>query len=438
MTALDRFDPFERRISGAIDEIAAARLPDYLDDIFQLTARTSQRPRWTFLERWLPVDTTLRRPLLAGRLPAQSLAVLLLLLALVAGVIAAYVGSQHRGAPPFGPAANGALIYESGGDLYVRDTPSSAARLLIGGAGVESAPGYTPDGTHLTYVSTVNGVDHLMVANADGTGAVEIAVLPDAANTYGAISPDGKTFALIYEIDGIPTLSLAAMDGSSSRIIEMKPKRPLEVLWSPPTGDRLLVRARDEAGEGVDLYTVRADGSDLQAFNLDGDSDFGHVYTLAGPSWSPDGKTIAYNGVDDSGLKDDDGTPRDYFRLHLVDADGTNDRAVPGPTDPAVQENWPTYSPDGKWIAVQRWSLGSGAGGVAILPADGSQAAHPIGPQNIGGNLAKTWSPDGTRLLATVQDVVPRQVYSIDPLTGDYELLDSIHNIPDWQRLPLR
>ena len=55
MTAFDQFDPFERRISEAIEEIAAARRPDYLDAILQRTARTAQRPpllaRWGFRSR---------------------------------------------------------------------------------------------------------------------------------------------------------------------------------------------------------------------------------------------------------------------------------------------------------------------------------------------------------------------------------------------------
>ena len=42
MTAFDRFDPFEQRISAAIDAIAAARRPDYLDDVFRQTAHSSQ------------------------------------------------------------------------------------------------------------------------------------------------------------------------------------------------------------------------------------------------------------------------------------------------------------------------------------------------------------------------------------------------------------
>lgn len=56
MTSIDSFDPFDRRIRDAIEEIAAARRPDYVDDVLQLTAGSRQRPRWSFPERWLPVN----------------------------------------------------------------------------------------------------------------------------------------------------------------------------------------------------------------------------------------------------------------------------------------------------------------------------------------------------------------------------------------------
>jgi hypothetical protein len=56
MTTIDRFDPFERRITEAIQEIAAERRPDYLDSIFEATARSRQRPRWAVPERWIPVN----------------------------------------------------------------------------------------------------------------------------------------------------------------------------------------------------------------------------------------------------------------------------------------------------------------------------------------------------------------------------------------------
>ena len=55
MTASDQFDPFERRITEAIDEIAAARTPLYLDDILRLTARASQRRKPAL---WRPPSMT--------------------------------------------------------------------------------------------------------------------------------------------------------------------------------------------------------------------------------------------------------------------------------------------------------------------------------------------------------------------------------------------
>lgn len=118
MTTFDRFDPFERRISEAIDEVAAARLPVYLDDVLQQTARTPQRPRWTFPQRWIPMDTTPTRPGLVGRAPAgagsvggrrMTIALGLLLLALLA-VSAVAVGSRLLSSSEEVRAVEGVLV----------------------------------------------------------------------------------------------------------------------------------------------------------------------------------------------------------------------------------------------------------------------------------------------------------------------------------------
>ena len=433
MTAFDRFDPFERRITEAIDEIALARRPDYLDDVLQLTARSPQRPRWTFPERWLPVDTALSRPTRFGRLPLRQLIVLALLLALAAAAVTFYAGQRGRTAPPFGPASNGTLVYFSNGDLYVRDSLTSPSRLLVGGPDPENYAGYTPDGSHLTYVVSRGGADHLMVANANGTNPVEIAVLESAPETYGAISPDGKTFALVVKVDGFPRLSMAAMDGSSTRIVDLGSLRPLEVSWAPPNGELMLIRAQDE-GEGVDLYTLKPDGTELHGFKLPGISEFSPTYTLSGAAWSPDGKTIAYNGIDYA--RDVHGNSIQHFRLHLIAADGSNDRAMPGSANSSIQENWPLFSPDGKWIVAQDWSFDNAGGGLVILPSDGSTVSRAIGPQDVGGDISKLWSPDGSRLLMAENQ--GSRAFSIDPVTGTFEQLTWTTGLPDWQRAALR
>src|ERR1044071_1736131 len=111
MTTFDRYDPFERRIGAAMDALAGSRPLDYLDDVFRQTARTRQRPRWSFPERWLPMDTTLARPTAIGRrMPVRSPLLLVVLAAILASA-SVYSGTQKRLPPPYGPANNGQVVF---------------------------------------------------------------------------------------------------------------------------------------------------------------------------------------------------------------------------------------------------------------------------------------------------------------------------------------
>jgi Tol biopolymer transport system component len=439
MTAFDRFDPFERRITEAIDEIAAARLPDYLDDIFRQTARSSQRPRWTFLERWLPVDTALAPSGLARRLPLRPL-VFLAILALLA-MAAFYVGTSRSRVPlPFGPAGNGILAYTYANDLYVRDSLTGTGRVLIGGDGSQGQPSFSPNGEWLAYVTSGSGPDQFMVAKIDGSGSRLLTTIPATGNAQAAWRPDSQAIAFVYDHGGFPKLSLVGVDGSGGDAIDLHGWTPWDVAWQPPTGSRLLVRVQG-SGERMDLATLKADGSDLKAFGLNRTSPFGPQYTLSGPTWSPDGRTIAYNSVDT--VTGPDGQPYSHFRVRQIGADGANERPTTGPSDVQVQEAWPVYSPDGRWIVVQHWVFASDSKvetyqWLAVMPADGSGPARDIGPKIPGGenaNLAKIWSPDGTRILALADNT--HQVFSIDPTTGAYERLEFTNGDFDWQRVAL-
>lgn len=439
MTTFDRFDPFERRITEAIDEIAATRSPDYLNDILRQTARTSQRPRWTFPERWLPVDSTLARPGLARRFPVRQLFILALVGLLAVAAAAYYVGSQHRIPAPFGPAANGNLIFPSGGDIYVREGLTGQQRLLVGGDGEQFAASYSPDGELITYVNASAQGDHFMVAKADGTNPRQLALIPSTGNATAAWFPDSNRVGFIYDVKGQPQLSIVELSGATT-VIELGDVVPLDLSFSPPAGDRMLVRARVLGGTRVGLYTMKPDGSDRKTLVEPVQTDFGVQFTLSGAVWSPDGKTIAYNGIDPATHAN--GTQFTHFRVHLVNADGTNDRAVSGPADAEVEENWPTFSPDGKWIVVQRWTWTGGTPGtggwIAIMPSDGSQAARDIGPQFTDSDdtgISKSWSPDGSRILFVVAS--KQQVYTIDPISGTSELLPWTTELPDWQRIAL-
>ena len=101
MTAFDRFDPFAGRVTSALEEIAPASRPAYLDAVLAQTARTSQRPRWTFIRRWLPMDTAIPRSSGLARVPVRMLFILLLLMLAIAAAVV-WVGSRTRVPPPFG------------------------------------------------------------------------------------------------------------------------------------------------------------------------------------------------------------------------------------------------------------------------------------------------------------------------------------------------
>ncbi len=111
---------FEMSVSAWLHEDAAARLPDHLGAVLAVTSRTRQRRAWSSLERWLPLDTTLRPALGTWSDPAVIVLVGLLVLALV-GLLLVAVGSQRRLPEPFGLARNGIFVSSIDGDLYTVD-----------------------------------------------------------------------------------------------------------------------------------------------------------------------------------------------------------------------------------------------------------------------------------------------------------------------------
>ena len=157
-----------------LDEQAGHGVPGYLDEVLARTTRTRQRPAWSSLERWLPMQTTLRFA------PVPRVAWLLVVIALLAalGVAVLCAGSRTRKLPPpFGPARNGAILYgATDNDIYRLDPVSGAATALIAGSTSDSAPRLSPDGTRLLFLrdatpdpATDGKIATIMVASADGT-----------------------------------------------------------------------------------------------------------------------------------------------------------------------------------------------------------------------------------------------------------------------------
>lgn len=136
-----------------------------------------------------------------------------------------------------------------------------------------------------------------------------------------SFSRDGQWVAYKSELDG--TLWRSRIDGTQSLQLTFPPLDVLHPTWSPD-GKRIAFE-----GSGR-LYIVPFDGGTLESLLPD---------TPAGqPNWSPDGKSLLF-------IK---GLTTDVWTACLLDLDSRQIRVVPGSQD--FED--PQWSPDGKYIAA--------------------------------------------------------------------------------------
>jgi Tol biopolymer transport system component len=138
------------------------------------------------------------------------------------------------------------------------------------------------------------------------------------------------------------------------------------------------------------IYAMNADGSDVRQL-----TDPPAIGTLD-PAWSPDGRRIAFSGMNHCVF----GTPGTCFNeIFVMNADGSGITKL---TDqPGAGSVLPTWSPDGRRIAFQRYTFGSPGSGITAVDiyamnADGSNVVRLT--DDPGFALGPSWSPDGSRI----------------------------------------
>jgi len=415
MTAFDRI---ERRMPEVFDDLAAARVPDYFDDMLRQTARTRQRPAWSTLERWLPMGV-IARPVPLRPIPWRAIVVAAVVISLVVTAALAYVGSrQRRVPPPFGLAANGALVIATAdGDIVTVDPATGKTTPLIGGPTIDGGPYFSNDGLRLVFDrGATDATKALWIANADGTDAREITREP---NIFGfEWLPDGNRAAIVATVAGKGELStLDLTNGTRTHL-------PLDLdvrsaSWRP-NHEQFIVTAAgtDTPVTHVTFWVVDSDGSGTPR-KIDAAPN-----AINDPTISSDGRLLAYSTWDPA-------------RIHVVDIDAGDDHPITTGNDEGSVWQSPHFSPDGAHIVVNRFLVGGDPiiARLNIIPADGREAPIMVGPASENPQPDVLFSPDGTSLLATYSNPKINKTYLFDTATGSgHEVPFLAINGSSWQR----
>lgn len=226
-------------------------------------------------------------------------------------------------------------------------------------------------------------------------GTLPLLLVGSGAVAGGSTAPRNGLIAA----SGPGGISLIDPQTSGQRLIA-KTEDAEAPTWSPD-GRLLAFEIWDESGTSV--YSVQADGTDLRLV----------LKNAWSPAWSPDSKQLVVareTCYQDPCSADDFATSN----LFLVDADGGDPRQLTFVADGADSPEW---SPDGKWIAFL------GADGIDLVqPEEMVQSEHIrsrwlLRVDDTAYDFA--WSPDG----AWIAFAGDNGLYRVRPPFGDPERL---------------
>lgn len=417
----------DRRLTAWLDEDAQVAAPDrLLSEALARTHGVRPRPGWRITERWIPMRVSMALAVIP-----RAVLLMLALLALLALAASAYVVGSPGPSPlpaPMGPARNGLLAWDSGGDIWVSRTDGSDRRRLTSGPERDVSPIWSRDGTRIAFWSAPTttadgyGVDFsvpqmsLVVIEADGSDRRTLAdgISFDGVDMEFSWAPDGHAIVFARDAGTRTVVTVAPLDGSPLRdIADGETPR-----WSP---DGSLIAYRS-GPPPLAVMAVSEDG--LGQVRLTRSAGSSEAFWM--PSWSPDGSSlVAFSGR--SGAHD----------IVVVERDGSAERVL---ADTFRDEYWPVWGPTDRIVFSRVLGSQNRPTFVLIDPdGDNERVLDGLLPEWPG--AAATWSPDGALLLGGDFDADEPGTFVlhlIDPTgVAPEESLPIAQNvgIVSWQRL---
>ena len=266
-------------------------------------------------------------------------------------------------------------------------------------------PRWSPDSTHIAFVSDRSDSSQIWIMEADGSRPRQVTHLPTEAGGH-LFAPDGRHLLFTSRI--VP----ACGDDweCNKRVIEEREQDPVKAR----TYDHLLYRHWDKWDDGRQghLFLVDLEGGEPRDLTPGGRDV--PPFSLAGPDAydiSPDGQEICF-----AMAVGDDPATNTNVDLFVVSIEGG--KPVPIVTGPAAETS-PLYSPDGQSIAFRaqvRPGYESDRYRLMVYSRPTSEVTHLT--ENFDRWVSEVaWAPDSRRLFFTAEDRGRGPIFRV-PATG--------------------
>jgi len=233
-------------------------------------------------------------------------------------------------------------------DLVVADSDGYNEQIVLASNKPIISPAWSPDGSHLAYVSFETG--HAVVY-VQSLYTNQRKVLADfrGSNSSPAWSPDGKQLAVVLTRDGSSQIYLVRPDGKGIRRITFSGAIDTEPYFSPD-GEYLLFTS--DRGGSAQIYRLQLKGGLEQRLTF----GEGNNYS---PRYDPNGKDFVFTHFENG-----------KFQIAVQDFQTGQMQLLTG----GGWEKKPSFAPNGKLILFASEARGRGI--LATVSSDGRVQQH--------------------------------------------------------------
>ena len=232
--------------------------------------------------------------------------------------------------------------------LIVADSDGYNEQIVLAQNEPIMSPAWSPDGSHLVYVSFETGHATVYVQSLY-TNQRELLADFRGSNSAPAWSPDGKQLAIVLTRDGSSEIYLLHPDGTGLHRITYNGSITTEPIFSPD-GQTLLFTS--DQGGSPQIYSMPVAGGPQQRLTFGEGNNFS-------PRFSPDGKGFVYTHFTNG-------------KFYIATQDFQT-----GQVDILTTGGWekkPSFAPNGKLILFASEARGRGI--LATVSSDGRVQQH--------------------------------------------------------------